>query len=121
MAFKMKGSPMARNYGATFNKNVEPEQEAAETAQRNSELGAAAGSAQAKKDFETETITSNDNRSYRITSKKIEDKLGFKPKNSVEDAIRSLYENFENQNVKNPFDNKLFFNVQVMKKLYEQK
>ena len=46
---------MARNYGSTFNKNVEPEQEAAETAQRNSELGAAAGSAQAKKDFETET------------------------------------------------------------------
>ena len=43
MAFKMKGSPMARNYGSTFNKNVEPEQEAAETAQRNSELGAAAG------------------------------------------------------------------------------
>ena len=57
MAFKMKGSPMARNYGATFNKNVEPEQEAAETAQRKSEdkLGAAAGSAQARKDFETET------------------------------------------------------------------
>ncbi len=74
-----------------------------------------------KKDFETETITSNDNRSYRITSKKIEDKLGFKSKNSVEDAIRSLYENFENQNIKNPFDNELFFNVQVMKKLYEQK
>ena len=37
MAFKMKGSPMARNYGAAFNKNVEPEQEAAETAQKNSE------------------------------------------------------------------------------------
>ena len=36
MAFKMKGSPMARNYGAAFNKNVEPEQEAAETAQKNS-------------------------------------------------------------------------------------
>ena len=72
-----------------------------------------------KKDFITETTPSNDNRSYRITSKKIEDKLGFTPKNSVEDAIRSLYQNFENQNVKDPFHSELFYNVQVMKKIYE--
>jgi len=72
-----------------------------------------------KKDFETETIASNDNRSYRITSKKIEDKLGFKPKNSVEDAIVSLYQSFESQKVKDPFENESFYNVQVMKKIYE--
>ena len=74
-----------------------------------------------EKDFVTETTPSNDNRSYRITSKKIADKLGFIPKNTVEDAIKSLYQNFENKTVANPFESDLFYNVQVMKRIYENK
>ena len=74
-----------------------------------------------EKDFVTETTPSNDNRSYRITSKKIADKLGFTAKHTVEDAIRSLYQNFENKTVANPFENDLFYNVQVMKRIYENK
>lgn len=74
-----------------------------------------------KKDFVTETTPSNDNRSYRITSKKIAEKLGFTAKHTVEDAIKSLYQNFENKTVANPFENDLFYNVQVMKRIYENK
>ena len=68
-----------------------------------------------------ETTPSNDNRSYRITAKKIEEKLGFVPKYTVEDAIKSLYENFENGVIQNPFKSELFYNVKVMKKIYENK
>ncbi len=74
-----------------------------------------------KKDVEMETTPSNDNRSYRITAKKIEEKLGFVPKYTVEDAIKSLYENFENGVIQNPFKSELFYNVKVMKKIYENK
>ena len=33
---------------------------------------------------------SNDNRSYHISSKKIFEELGFKPKHSLKDAIRDM-------------------------------
>ncbi len=74
-----------------------------------------------KKDVEMETTPSNDNRSYRITAKKIEEKLGFVPKHTVEDAIKSLYDNFEKKIIQNPFDSEQFYNVQVMKNIYENK
>ncbi len=74
-----------------------------------------------KKNIEMETTPSNDNRSYRITAKKIEERLGFVPKYTVEDAINSLYQNFEKQVIQNPFESELYYNVQVMKKIYENK
>ena len=74
-----------------------------------------------KKNIEMETTPSNDNRSYRITAKKIEERLGFVPKHTVEDAINSLYQNFEKQVIQNPFESELYYNVQVMKKIYENK
>jgi len=74
-----------------------------------------------RKKFIIETISTDDNRSYRISSEKIKNKLGFAPKYSVEDAIKSLYKNFENKNITNPFNSEKFFNVQVMKKIYAQK
>jgi nucleoside-diphosphate-sugar epimerase len=74
-----------------------------------------------KKNFQIETTSSNDNRSYRITSKKIEKILNFRPEYTVEDAIQSLYESFKNGIIINPFNSKFFFNVEVMKSFYDKR
>ena len=74
-----------------------------------------------KKNIEVQTTPSNDNRSYSITAKKIEKKLGFVPKHTVDNAIESLYESFKSNIIEDPFKNKMFYNVQVMKNIYESK
>ena len=43
-----------------------------------------------KKPIRIERTTSDDLRSYRITSRKIAEKLGWRPKRTIEDAVRDL-------------------------------
>lgn len=60
---------------------------------------------------------SNDNRSYHINSDKINDELGFKPSHSISDAINSLFDAFDNNQVPNSFDDDIYFNVKRMQNL----
>ena len=48
-----------------------------------------------KKPIRIERTASNDNRSYRITSRKIAEKLGWSPKRTIEDAARDLCHAFK--------------------------
>jgi nucleoside-diphosphate-sugar epimerase len=48
-----------------------------------------------KKPIRLERTSSDDNRSYRITSRKIEEKLGWKPKRTIQDAVRDLCRAFK--------------------------
>jgi nucleoside-diphosphate-sugar epimerase len=48
-----------------------------------------------KKPIRIVRTTSNDNRSYRITSRKIAEKLGWGPKRTIEDAVRDLCRAFQ--------------------------
>ena len=68
-----------------------------------------------KREVNLEIVASNDNRSYHISSEKIEKKLGFKSNFTIEDATRDLIEAFENKKLKNPLNNKLYFNIETMK------
>ncbi|MFA6562316.1 MAG: SDR family oxidoreductase [Verrucomicrobiia bacterium] len=56
----------------------------------------------------------NDNRSYRVTSKKIERELGFAPRHTVEDAVRDLKTAFEAGKIPNPLNDLRYFNVKLM-------
>ena len=67
-----------------------------------------------KEKVELNFVPSDDIRSYRITSDKIQNVLGFDFKYSIEDAVRELCENFENGNLKDTFNNK-YLNIQVLK------
>jgi nucleoside-diphosphate-sugar epimerase len=51
-----------------------------------------------------ETTSSNDLRSYHVSSRKIAEKLGFRPKRSVEDAIRDVCRAFRRGEWENSFD-----------------
>jgi nucleoside-diphosphate-sugar epimerase len=71
-----------------------------------------------KKPVRIERTTSNDPRSYRITSRKIAQKLGWEPKRNIEDAVRDLCRAFKAG--KFPGDtlsDESFVNVKTVKKL----
>lgn len=60
---------------------------------------------------------SNDPRSYHINSEKIKSVLGFKPKYSVEDAVRDLCNAFQEGKLPNSFDDDCYYNVRTMKSI----
>ena len=64
-----------------------------------------------------EVSPSDDLRSYHINSDKVANVLGFKPRFSVEDAIRDLCQAFRDGKLPNSFDDDSYFNVRTMKKV----
>ncbi len=68
-----------------------------------------------KRKVEMEVVPTNDNRSYHISSEKIEKQLGFKAKYTINDAVESLMEAFEQKKLNDPLGNKLYFNIETMK------
>lgn len=64
-----------------------------------------------------EHYATNDPRSYRVDSSKIEIQLGFKPKRNVKDAVEDLLKAFELRLFYRPLDNPLYFNVKRMRDL----
>lgn len=59
----------------------------------------------------------NDIRSYHICSQKIIDKLGFKFKHTVEEAVRDLISAFDDGKLPNALEDKRYFNVKTMKEI----
>ncbi len=64
-----------------------------------------------KGSIEIATTSSDDNRSYHINSDKIFKVLGFKPRKTIEDAVRDLCEAFKSGLVPNSFDDDIYYNV----------
>ena len=67
--------------------------------------------------IELEYTPSNDNRSYHVNSDKIKRVLGFEPKYTIEDAIRSLAEAYRAGKIPDPFSNTLYSNIKRMREL----
>lgn len=59
----------------------------------------------------------NDPRSYRVDSSKIQSKIGYTPKRSVYDAVKDLSKAFELGLFYNPLENPYYFNIKRMKGL----
>ncbi len=57
----------------------------------------------------------NDNRSYHISSTKIEQTIRFSPRKTVEDAIVDLKKAFDEKILQRPLDNEFYFNIKRMK------
>ena len=60
---------------------------------------------------------SDDNRSYHISSQKIKDKLNFKVKYNIDDAIQELKKAFEEKYFSNPLENEFYFNIKRMQNI----
>jgi nucleoside-diphosphate-sugar epimerase len=63
------------------------------------------------------TTPSDDPRSYHVSSQKIADRLGWKPKRSIEDAVRDLCRAFRDGKLPNSFDDDRYFNVRTIKEM----
>lgn len=63
------------------------------------------------------TETTDDNRSYHISSDYIKEEIGFEPKHSIEDAVSDLKEAFEKGLINDSFDNEKYFNVKLMQNI----
>jgi nucleoside-diphosphate-sugar epimerase len=71
-----------------------------------------------KKPIRIERTTSDDLRSYRITSRKIAGKLGWGPKRTIEDAVRDLCHAFKAQKFSgDTLTDDAFINVKTVKAL----
>jgi hypothetical protein len=64
-----------------------------------------------------ETVPSNDDRSYHISSEKILKDLQFSPKRKIKDAVMDLKIAFEAKILKNTFENEYYFNIHRMKNI----
>lgn len=62
-------------------------------------------------------LKSEDNRSYHISSKKIQKKLGFKNHFNIEDAITELVNIFKKKTLIDPLNNEIYYNIKRMKSL----
>jgi len=72
----------------------------------------------AKKPIQVETTTSNDPRSYHVSSKKIAARLGWHPKRNIQDAVRDICRAFQaGRFPANTLENDAFVNVRTIKKL----
>ena len=60
------------------------------------------------------TVPTDDNRSYRVSSKKIKRQLDFSPKHTIEEAILDLKRAFEEDKIPNPMEDKKYYNIKTM-------
>jgi len=65
-------------------------------------------------DVKIDQTSSDDNRSYHVSSEKIRDILGFETKHTVKDAVLDLKNAFEKKLLTNTFNNEFFFNIKRM-------
>ena len=69
------------------------------------------------KNIEIITEKTDDNRSYHVSSKKIQDILNFEYKYDLEEAINSLKKAFQENKIKDSFNDAKYFNIIKMKEL----
>jgi nucleoside-diphosphate-sugar epimerase len=65
-------------------------------------------------DLPIEVTPTDDNRSYRVSSRKIKEELGFEARHTIEDAIRDLYNAFRAGKIPNSLSDDRYFNVKRM-------
>ena len=67
-----------------------------------------------KEGVEIAATSTDDHRSYHISSDKIKRDLGFVPKHTIEDAVQDLVDAFSQGKIRNPMENLDYYNVKKM-------
>lgn len=69
---------------------------------------------QVGEEVEIVTKSSDDHRSYHISSEKIQRELGFIPKRTIEEAVRDLVNAFKANKVPDPINDIRYYNIKLM-------
>ena len=64
-----------------------------------------------------ETRSTNDNRSYHVSSRKIEERLGYRPRRTLEDAVQELCSAFKEGRFPDSMSDDRYINVRTVKNL----
>ncbi len=68
-------------------------------------------------DVEIETLPTDDNRSYHVSSDKIRTSLNFKPQHTIKDAIEDLKKAFQEEKLPNSLNDSKYFNIKKMQEI----
>jgi nucleoside-diphosphate-sugar epimerase len=68
-------------------------------------------------DVQLITTPTDDNRSYHISSKKIEDEIGFRANRTIRDAAKDLLDAFQKGKLPNSLEGEAYFNIRRMQSL----
>lgn len=68
-------------------------------------------------DVVLKTTPTDDNRSYHVSSKKIEDLLGFKASHTIKDAVSDIKNAFEKGLLPNSMEDEMYFNIKRMQSI----
>ena len=68
-------------------------------------------------DVKIEFVKTNDERSYHISSKKIQNQTNFKPTRDINDAIKDLIGAFDRKEFPKSMENQMFFNIKRMQSI----
>ncbi|MDA8855616.1 SDR family oxidoreductase [Alphaproteobacteria bacterium] len=68
-------------------------------------------------DVTVEHVSTDDNRSYHVSSKKIKNVLGFEPQHTIKEAVEDLRDAFEAGKLNNPLENEMYFNIKRMQSI----
>ena len=63
------------------------------------------------------TESTNDNRSYHISSEKIKREIGFEPRSTIEDAVIDLRNAFDGDKLPNSIEGEKYFNIRRMQSI----
>lgn len=63
---------------------------------------------------EADVVPTNDPRSYHVSSEKIAAEWGWRPKHTIEDAVRELTAAFQDGRLPNALDDPRYFNIKTM-------
>lgn len=66
---------------------------------------------------ETEVLPTNDPRSYHVSSEKIARELGFRPRRTIEDAVRDLAAAFADGRLPDSMDDPRYYNIRTMQRI----
>jgi len=64
------------------------------------------------------TVSSNDTRSYHVSSRKIKEELGFEAQHTIEDAILDLKKAFDEGKIPNPMLDVRYYNIKMMQDMH---
>jgi nucleoside-diphosphate-sugar epimerase len=64
--------------------------------------------------IELDKVPTNDDRSYRVSSKKIARELGFRPQKTIEDAVRDLVSAMKEGKLKDTMNDIRYYNIKTM-------
>ncbi len=68
-------------------------------------------------DVKLTTTSTDDNRSYHISSQKIKDQLGFRATFNINKAVKDLLDAFEKGWLPNSLEDEIYFNIRRMQSL----